>query len=83
MRCPVLALGAALDHQVPPAQNEAGIVAALKAGGNRRVESAILPSLNHLFQTAATGREDEYDSIDETLAPAAMERIAQFVHGQP
>lgn len=79
VRAPVLALGGALDHQVPAAENVAGIVAALHAGGNRQVESQILPSLNHMLQTASTGREDEYDSIDETLSPALMRRVADFV----
>ena len=78
VRCPVLALNGSLDHQVPPKENLGGIVAALDAGGNRRVESAILPSLNHGFQTAATGREDEYGSIDETLSPVLLQRVADF-----
>jgi dienelactone hydrolase len=79
VRCPVLALGGSLDHQVPAKENLAGIVAALHAGGNQRVDSAELPGLNHLFQTAKTGAEDEYDKIDETLAPIVLRRITQFV----
>ncbi|MFC5461965.1 alpha/beta hydrolase family protein [Massilia niabensis] len=82
VRCPVLALNGALDHQVPAKENLRGIVAALNAGGNRRVESDILPSLNHAFQTAVTGREDEYGKIDETLSPVALERIVQFAQQQ-
>lgn len=81
VRCPVLVLNGALDHQVPP-ENLRGIVAALNAGGNHTIESEILPSLNHPFQTAVTGREDEYGSIDETLAPAVLRRIALFVNKQ-
>jgi pimeloyl-ACP methyl ester carboxylesterase len=79
VRCPVLALNGGLDHQVPAKENLAGIIAALHAGENEKVESAELPSLNHLFQTAKTGAEDEYVTIDETLAPIALHRIAQFV----
>jgi pimeloyl-ACP methyl ester carboxylesterase len=79
VQCPVLALNGSLDHQVPAQENLAGIVTALQAGGNRKVESAELPSLNHLFQTAKTGAVDEYGSIEETLAPAMLKRIAQFV----
>lgn len=82
VRCPVLVLGGGLDHQVPAAENVAGIVGALRAGGNRRVESAILPSLNHPFQTARTGAPDEYGRIDETMAPAAMDAVARFVRTQ-
>jgi fermentation-respiration switch protein FrsA (DUF1100 family) len=82
VRCPVLALNGSLDHQVPAKENLAGIVAALHAGGNDRVESAELPSLNHLFQTAITGAEDEYFKIDETIAPVVLQRVAQFVTRQ-
>ena len=79
VRCPVLALNGSLDHQVPAKEHLTGIVAALHAGGNEEVEAAELPSLNHLFQTAKTGSEDEYDKIDETLAPIVLHRISQFV----
>lgn len=79
VRCPVLALNGALDRQVPATENLTGLVKALRAGGNRKVESAVLASLNHSFQTAKTGREDEYAGIEETIAPAALEKIAGFV----
>lgn len=82
VRCPVLALNGSLDHQVPAAEHLQGILAALKAGGNTQVESAILPSLNHLFQTAQTGREDEYETLEETFAPAAIQRVVAFVKAQ-
>jgi len=77
--CPALVLNGTLDHQVPATENVGGMLAALHAGGNRKVESAILLSLNHAFQTAKTGREDEYPNIEETIAPAALEKIAGFV----
>jgi pimeloyl-ACP methyl ester carboxylesterase len=79
---PVLVLGGSLDHQVPSEQNVAGIVAALKTNAHAKVESAVLPSLNHGFQTAQTGKEDEYATIDETMAPAAMQKVAAFVRRQ-
>ena len=78
VRVPVLALNGSLDHQVTPKENLAGIMAALKAGGNRKAVSALLPSLNHLFQTAKTGQVDEYGSIEETMAPLALQRVATF-----
>lgn len=81
VRCPVLALNGSLDHQVPP-EHLQGILQALKAGGNTKVESAILPSLNHLFQTAKTGQEDEYEALEETFDPAAIQRMAAFVKAQ-
>ncbi|WLI89171.1 alpha/beta hydrolase [Massilia sp. R2A-15] len=81
VRCPVLALNGSVDRQVPVESME-GIVAALKAGGNRKVESAVMPSLNHMFQTAKTGKEDEYGALDETIAPAALSKVTAFVRKQ-
>jgi pimeloyl-ACP methyl ester carboxylesterase len=82
VRCPVLALNGSLDHQVPAEENLRGIQSSLKAGGNEHIEWAVLPSLNHLFQTAKTGREDEYGALDETLAPEVLRRVAAFVAAQ-
>lgn len=79
VRCPVLALNGSLDHQVPGAENLAGIVAALSVGGNTNGASRLLPSLNHMFQTAQTGSDDEYAAIEETIAPVALAQVAQFV----
>lgn len=82
VRCPVLVLNGSLDHQVPAEENAAGILAALKEGGNARVQSEVLPSLNHSFQTARTGAPEESAEIDETMAPAALQKIATFAHKQ-
>lgn len=78
VKCAALILHGSLDHQVQAEKNVAGIVGALTAGGNAFVDSAVLPSLNHGFQTAVTGKEDEYARIDETMAPVAMQKIADF-----
>lgn len=81
VRVPVLALNGSLDHQVP-VESLAGIVASLKAGGNKHVESAILPSINHALQTASTGAETEYEAIDESVAPQVLQQVAAFVKRQ-
>lgn len=82
VRGPVLVMNGMLDHQVPAVENVAGIAGALKAGGNRAVATKVLPSLNHGFQTARTGAEDEYAAIDETMAPVALQTVADFVRKQ-
>ena len=82
VKCAALVLHGSLDHQVPAEKNVAGIVGALKTGANALVDSAVLPSLNHNFQTAVTGKEDEYARIDETMAPIAMHKIANFVRAR-
>jgi uncharacterized protein len=38
-----------------------------------------LPGLNHLFQTATTGLHTEYASIEETMAPVALETISNWI----
>lgn len=81
VKCPVLALNGSIDRQVPP-ENLKGIIASLRAGGNRDVESAVLPSINHALQTAVTGAESEYAQIDEVVAPVVVDRVASFVRKQ-
>ena len=84
VHCPVLALDGSLDLQVPPAENLAAIRSALKAGGNADVTTTELPGLNHLFQTAKTGSPSEYGTIEETVAPALLKTVGDWVgaHGK-
>jgi fermentation-respiration switch protein FrsA (DUF1100 family) len=79
VRCPVLALGGERDLQVPPKENLRAIAEALKAGGNRDATTRELPGLNHLFQTAKTGLPTEYATIDETIAPIALQAIGDWL----
>ncbi|HTL95074.1 MAG TPA: alpha/beta fold hydrolase [Gemmatimonadaceae bacterium] len=77
---PVLALGGSLDLQVPARENLAAIDTALRAGGNRDYRVEELPKLNHLFQTATTGAPSEYATIEQTVAPAALDAIATWIN---
>jgi pimeloyl-ACP methyl ester carboxylesterase len=79
LTCPVLVLNGERDLQVPPAQNLPAIQKALGVGRNRNFEIVELPGLNHLFQDAKTGAVSEYAEIEETISPAAMERISSWV----
>ena len=78
-RVPVLALNGALDLQVPPDENLAGIQQALRAAGNPDVTVEKLPGLNHLFQPATTGAPTEYGEIEQTMAPVVLERITAWI----
>lgn len=80
LTCPVLALIGSKDLQVPPEQNLPALRAAL--AGNPRVEIDEMPGLNHLFQTASTGSPMEYGRIEETMAPAALDKVADWVRRQ-
>jgi fermentation-respiration switch protein FrsA (DUF1100 family) len=75
--CPVLAINGALDLQVPPKEDLAAIKTALAS--NRDVTVAELPGLNHLFQTAKTGAPSEYGEIEETMSPAALAVIGDWI----
>jgi pimeloyl-ACP methyl ester carboxylesterase len=76
---PVLAINGSLDLQVDARQNLPAIEKALRDGGNPDVTVRELPGLNHLFQTARTGSPSEYSTIEETMSPAAMQAITEWI----
>jgi pimeloyl-ACP methyl ester carboxylesterase len=79
VQCPVLVLNGEKDLQVLAKENLAEIEKALKAGGNKDYTIKELPTLNHLFQTCKTGLPQEYGQIEETVAPAALEIIGDWI----
>ncbi len=83
LRMPVLALNGDKDVQVIASQNLPAIALALKADPDATVQE--LTGLNHLFQTAETGAPAEYARIEETMAPAALNTLADWVvaHAHP
>ena len=76
---PVLGLFGELDLQVPWEANREAMAQALSDGGNADVTLTVLPSLNHLFQTAETGAPTEYGQIQETFAPVALEAVSDWI----
>lgn len=81
LKMPVLALNGSKDLQVPAAVNLAATEKALQSAGNKRYTIKELPGLNHIFQTADTGQVHEYATIEETLAPIALETISTWMKG--
>lgn len=79
VRCPVLALGGTLDLQVPADENLAAIRAALERGKNADVTIEALAGLNHLLQPAAVGTMEEWATIDTTIDPAVLDRLASWL----
>jgi pimeloyl-ACP methyl ester carboxylesterase len=77
--CPVLALNGRKDCQVLAEQNINAIKSGLQAAGNKQVTTMILPGLNHLFQTSKTGLPSEYNIIEETFSPNALELISGWI----
>ncbi|MBT2133291.1 alpha/beta hydrolase [Croceibacterium sp. LX-88] len=77
IKVPVLALNGSLDLQVPAKENLPVIREALKNNPDATVVE--LPGLNHLFQTATTGSVGEYRDIEETVSPAALDVISDWI----
>jgi pimeloyl-ACP methyl ester carboxylesterase len=79
VRCAVLAVNGEKDLQVPPKEDLEEIDKALKVAGNTNYKVVELPGLNHLFQSCKTGSPGEYAAIEETIAPAALKVIGEWV----
>lgn len=79
LTCPVLAINGMKDTQVDATTNLAVIKDALTKAGNKHFQIKALPSLNHLLQTADTGDLSEYEKIDETIAPSAMDIMVKWI----
>ena len=77
--CPVLALNGSKDFQVLPKINLEGIKNGLEIAKNKDVTITELEGLNHLFQTAETGSIQEYEKIEETFSPVALEIIKDWI----
>jgi pimeloyl-ACP methyl ester carboxylesterase len=79
VKCPVLAICGEKDLQVDPKLNLPPIEAALKAAGNKDYTIKELPGLNHLLQQSKDGGIAEYQQIEETINPAALELVATWL----
>jgi uncharacterized protein len=77
LKVPVLALNGSLDVQVPAKEDLAAARGALKGNPNATVVE--LKGMNHLLQDAKTGSPDEYNDIEETMSPAALKIITDWV----
>ena len=79
VKCSVLAINGSKDTQVNAETNLAAIKEMLTKNGNNHFEVRELPGLNHLLQTANTGNVSEYEKIDETMSPEAMNIISGWI----
>lgn len=77
--CPVLALNGDKDCQVP-VENLEFIRKGLLENGNTQVKTIVFPGLNHMFQPAVTGSPVEYSDIEETIAPAVLQEIVNWLN---
>jgi len=79
VHCKVLAVTGELDKQVDAKTNLPVIDSVLKKNNNHSYKIVELKGLNHLFQTAVTGDVSEYSTIQETIAPLALETIGGWL----
>lgn len=77
--CPVLLLGGDKDFQVPNTTDIAVIASILKGHNNDKVETHLLPGLNHLFQHCHTCTLQEYGLLEETFSPEALTIMADWL----
>jgi pimeloyl-ACP methyl ester carboxylesterase len=76
---PVLAINGEKDMQVAAKANLDAIAAALKEAGNKDFSVVLMPGLNHMFQTTKTGLPMEYGDIEETISPAALKTMSDWI----
>jgi hypothetical protein len=79
VECPILAVWGEKDVQVPATENRAAFESAMKAANRTNYECAVLPKLNHLFQTSATGAPSEYGVLSETVSPTALKLMGEWI----
>ena len=75
IKCPVLALNGKKDTQVNYQPN----LEALDKGLTAKHQTVALDNLNHLFQHCTTGNLMEYQQIEETFAPEALQQIVEWM----
>lgn len=76
IKCPVLALNGKKDQQV---QCQANLGAIDQGLVNSKHQVVALENLNHLFQHCQTGSIIEYQQIEETFAPEALQQIITWL----
>ena len=77
LNVPVLAMYGSLDVQVPAVEDSLAAMEALK--NNPEAVIVVLPGKNHLMQTAQSGSPNEYNDIEETMSPVALDLIADWI----
>lgn len=80
VQMPVLALYGDLDRQAPPRWNIPILQAAWR--GHPDATIRVLTGLNHFLQTAETGLATEVPALEETLSPAVMEAVSEWIGGR-
>jgi uncharacterized protein len=79
LTCPVLALGGDKDIQVNNAVDLETMDSLVSRAERSRLETHLLPGLNHLFQHCHTCTVDEYAKLEETFSPEALKLMGDWL----
>lgn len=79
IKCPVLALNGEKDIQVDATMNLTAIKERITENGNKRVTTKAYPTLNHLFQSCREGTLAEYGQLEETISPAVLRDMTEWI----
>ena len=67
------------DTQVPSAIHAIAIGETFAKEGHGKPTVVVVPDANHLFQHATTGQVPEYAEIEETMVPATLAQIVDWI----
>jgi pimeloyl-ACP methyl ester carboxylesterase len=79
LHCKVLALAGSKDVQVVAGSNLSGIRSSLKKSKSPAYDVIEIPGLNHLFQTCVKGSPSEYNDLEESFSPKALEIMGDWL----
>ncbi|MDP9148078.1 MAG: alpha/beta hydrolase, partial [Acidobacteriota bacterium] len=79
LQTPTLALYGQKDLQVPAKPNLLLIQKSLQDARNKDFEVRELADLNHMFQPSYSGSPAEYQAIEETFSPVALQAISDWL----
>jgi fermentation-respiration switch protein FrsA (DUF1100 family) len=77
--CPVLAVFAERDAQVPAMSNRDPMEQALKRGGNADFTIRVIPRANHLYQDSVTGGPREYGTLKKEFVPGFLDLVTSWI----
>jgi uncharacterized protein len=79
LNCKVLALNGSKDVQVVAEPNLNGIRSSLKKSKSPEYEVIEIPGLNHLFQTCIKCSPSEYNDLEESFSPKALDIMGNWL----
>jgi uncharacterized protein len=77
--CKVLALNGSKDVQVIAATNLKGIRQSLQKSKSPQYDVVEIPGLNHLFQSCIKCNPAEYNDLEESFSPIALDMIGNWL----